>query len=97
MYATISQILTPPLPTVSLPLFSSFEYVCVRLTTASTSFTLLIIYRPPSTNSTLFQAEFSPLLEDSISYPSELVITGDFNLHVDDPNSPACSYKYKCL
>src|SRR5437899_5680938 len=73
--------------TVSLPLFSSFESLCVRLTIASTSFTLLIIYRPPCSNSTLFQAEFSTLLEDLISSPSELIITGDFNFHVDDPNS----------
>src|SRR5437867_7449082 len=73
--------------TVSLPLFASFESLCVRLTIASTSFTLLVIYRPPSSNSTLFQAEFSTLLEDLISTPSELIITGDFNLHVDDPNS----------
>ena len=75
--------------TVSLPLFSSFESLCVRLTIASTSFTLLVIYRPPCSNSTLFQAEFSTLLEDLISSPSELIITGDFNFHVDDPNSPS--------
>src|SRR5437899_8166131 len=61
--------------TVSLPLFSSFESLCVRLTTASTSFTLLVIYRPPCSNFTLFQAEFSTLLEDLISSPSELMIS----------------------
>src|SRR3989441_2981141 len=77
--------------TVSLPLFQSFESLCVRLTIASTSFTLLVIYRPPCSNSTLFQAEFSTLLEDLISSPSELIITGDFNFHVDDPNSPSGS------
>src|SRR5437867_4988637 len=77
--------------TVSLPLFASFESLCVRLTIASTSFTLLVIYRPPCSNSTLFQAEFSTLLEDLISSPSELIITGDFNFHVDDPNSPSGS------
>src|SRR5437867_6932659 len=77
--------------TVSLPLFSSFVSLCVRLTTASTSFTLLVIYRLPSSNFTLFQAEFSTLLEDLISSPSELIITGDFNFHVDDPNSSSSS------
>src|SRR2546425_7877856 len=73
--------------TVSVPLFSSFESLCVRLTIASTSFTLLVIYHPTCSNFTLFQAEFSTLLEDLISSLSELIITGDFNLHVDDPNS----------
>src|SRR3954463_4317229 len=42
-------------------------------------------------NSTLFQDEFSTLLEDLISSPSELIITGDFNFHVDDPNSSSGS------
>ena len=78
--------------TISLPLFTSFESLCVRLTIASSSFTFLIIYRPPSpSTTTLFQAEFSTLLEDLISSPSELIITGDFNIHVDDPNSSSGS------
>src|SRR4051812_11692747 len=38
-----------------------------------------------------FQAEFSTLLEDLISSPTELIITGDFIFHVDDPNSPSGS------
>ena len=32
--------------------------------------------------------EFTSLIESLISSPSEFVITGDFNLHVDDPASP---------
>jgi hypothetical protein len=82
------------LSNVSLPIFSTFESLCVNLTIASSSFTLCTIYRPPSQkNYTLFQAEFSTLLEYLISTPSELIITGDFNLHVDDPtSSPAASF-----
>src|SRR3989441_4975070 len=45
----------------------------------------------PCSNSTLFQAEFSTLLEDLICSPPELIITGDFNFHVDDPNSSSGS------
>ena len=32
--------------------------------------------------------EFTSLIESLISSPSEFIITGDFNLHVDDPASP---------
>src|SRR5213083_3371372 len=38
-----------------------------------------------------FSSEFSTLLEDLISSPSELIITGEFNFHVDDPNSSSGS------
>src|SRR6267154_450319 len=46
-----------------------------------------ITYRLPS-SSTLFKAKFFTLLEDLISSPSELIISGNFNFHVDDPTSP---------
>ena len=75
--------------TISLPLFSSFEALCVRLTISSASYTFLTIYRPPSSNISLFSSEFSTLVEDLISSPSELVFTGDFNFHVDDSTSPS--------
>ena len=40
-----------------------------------------------------FQAEFSTLLGDLISSPSELITTSDFNFHVDDPSScPGSSF-----
>src|SRR5207244_8768092 len=74
--------------TVSIPLFSSFEALCVRLTIASSSYTILTIYRPPSSSKALFSTEFSTLLEDLIPSPSELIITGDFNFHVDNANCP---------
>src|SRR5207245_2073650 len=44
--------------TVSIPLFSSFEALCVRLTMASSSYTILTIYRPPSYSKKLFSTEF---------------------------------------
>jgi hypothetical protein len=41
----------------------------------------------------VFLTEFSSLLEELISTPSELIITGDFNFHVDTPTlPPACSF-----
>ena len=67
------------------PDFTSFEYQCLRLTLQSSSLTILNIYRPPSSSKTTFLTEFSTLLEDLISLPSELLVTGDFNFHVDQP------------
>ena len=65
--------------------FTSFESLAVRITLASSSLTILNIYRPPSTSKTVFLSEFSTLLEDLVSLPSEILITGDFNFHLDEP------------
>ena len=82
---------------ISLPIFSSFESLCVRLTTTSKpslSFIILTIYRPPSSSKSDFILEFSSLHEDLATSPSELIITGDFNVHVDQPN---CSFSSSFL
>lgn len=54
----------------------------------------VIIYRPPPSSSngltnTFFFNEFSSFLKLTISSPGKLVITGDFNLHVDDKSDPS--------
>lgn len=85
---------------VILPKYTSFEIQCLSLTVTNESlgtrpasittapYILLNIYRPPLLSKTTFISEFTSLLEDFISSPSELIITGDFNLHVDDPTAP---------
>ena len=80
---------------ITLPDYTSFESLCVRLTTTSQtkplSFILLTIYRPPSSSKATFVSEFATLLEDLATSPSELIITGDFNIHVDIPNCSSSS------
>jgi hypothetical protein len=75
--------------------FTSFESLSVRVTTTLStnpfSFILLTIYRPPSSSKATFISEFATLLEDLATSPSEIVITGDFNVHVDEPNCPTVS------
>jgi hypothetical protein len=68
---------------VPTPTFSTFESLCVRVALPSTSLTVLTIYRPPSSSKPQFLADFATLLETLASSPSELLITGDFNFHVD--------------
>jgi hypothetical protein len=36
--------------------------------------------------------EFSSLLQDLVTSPSELIISGDFNFHVNNANCPAISF-----
>lgn len=52
----------------------------------SNIFRFVVVYRPPSTSFNQFLGDFSSLLERLITSPDNLLITGDFNLHVDDNN-----------
>src|ERR1051325_3099843 len=78
--------------TISLPLFSSFEVLGSRLTISSTSYVFITVYRPPLSSKTLFSSEFTTLFETFISSPSEIIIAGDFNFHVDDSQCPSATY-----
>ena len=70
---------------VPIPTFRTFESLCVRLALQSTSLTLLVICRPSSLAKSNFCSDFSTLLESLTSIPSEFLIAGDFNFHVDPP------------
>jgi Reverse transcriptase (RNA-dependent DNA polymerase)/Endonuclease-reverse transcriptase len=91
LYRSFLKITRIPIPT-----FTSFEALCVKLCSASSSFIILTIYRPPSLASdahNVFLSEFTSLLQDIVTSPSELIISGDFNYHVELPNSsPSSSF-----
>ena len=70
----------------NLPIYSSFESLLAKCTFGNKLFQFLTIYRPPSSVTSSFLKEFSDLLESISSTSSELVISGDFNYHVDDIN-----------
>ena len=42
------------------------------------------VYRPSSGSKTQFREKFVSLLEDIDTNNSDIVITGDFNIHMDD-------------
>ena len=69
--------------------YPTFEALCVQLTISSFSYNILTIYRPPSSSKSQFLSDFSSLLEDLVPSSSELIITGDFNFHVDNPSCPS--------
>ena len=66
--------------------FLSFEHMLLRVTHCTMSFLFAIIYRPPDTPHNQFLADLSELLEVISSSPSELIIMGDFNIHVESPS-----------
>ena len=79
---------------ITLHSFTSFEALCVKLVLASSTYTILTIYRPPdSRHESTFMSEFSTILQDLVPSSSELIITGDFNFHVNKPSlSPASTF-----
>lgn len=72
---------------VPLAACTSFEALCVKFTFSSHCFTLLTIYRPPGPSLSNFMTEFSAVLANLVTSPSELFICGDFNIHIDDCHS----------
>ena len=68
----------------------------VNLNYGSTSLRMVVVYRPPPSQKnrlsvTLFVDEFSSLLEKLIISTGSLVITGDFNFHLDSPSERAAA------
>lgn len=68
----------------------TFECLVCSLKTSVTQAVLVAVYRPGSAHpSSLFFHEFTALLEELVPLGSQLIIAGDFNIHVDDPDSDA--------
>ena len=63
----------------------SFELLACHLVAASSKLVLVTVYRPSSHAVTeIFLEEFTSLLELLSTFSSNVVIVGDFNIHVDD-------------
>ena len=83
-------------PTLMSDTFISFEAIKSEVKIFSQSVSILIVYRPPPSSGNnlsteLFMNEFSSLLESYITKTGSLVITGDFNFHVDDTTDTAAA------
>jgi len=69
--------------------FSSFEAISLSVKLPTSSLSLLNVYRPPDTSKhcqpfSIFLSEFFSLLTSFATTPHPFLITGDFNIHVDD-------------
>lgn len=73
---------------MDIQLFRSFEYGDWLLQYGSNKLRLLVVYRPPYSTGhpvtmSVFFEEFASLLENVVLCPQPLLITGDFNIHLD--------------
>jgi exonuclease III len=74
--------------------FKSFEMSSLTLKLRTSKLTVFNVYRPPPANTksrksvpfSFFLAELDTFLSLAATTPHEFLITGDFNLHLDDPN-----------
>ena len=71
----------------------SFEYLELIVSSGTFKVRLVILYRPPylplhPVTTSTFLADFTDYLETLILSTEPLVITGDFNVHVDDSTNP---------
>jgi Reverse transcriptase (RNA-dependent DNA polymerase)/Endonuclease-reverse transcriptase len=76
----------------SLPIYSSFESLGFTLALPSKTLYFLTVYRPPSSSISSFLEDFSELLSNLRSKPSDLIISGDFNIHIDNSSPSALSF-----
>jgi len=73
--------------------FGSFDYLDMTVTSGAQALRLFTLYRPPYSKrnkltTTMFLEDFSTLLESIILIPGPIIITGDFNIHVNDKSDP---------
>ncbi|KAK9679747.1 Endonuclease-reverse transcriptase [Popillia japonica] len=71
--------------------YAGFEYLLVRITVNGIGVTVGVVYRPPSSDTTLFIESFENLLSDIIVDTDEIVILGDFNINLLDLHNKHCS------
>ena len=71
---------------INLPSLSSFECISGKLEYGRACLNILNIYRPPGPASSFF-SELQDLLVYLASLPHDLVLMGDFNLHVESSSS----------
>ena len=71
--------------------YSTFEHIQAKTTVGSCTYRIIVIYRPPrsqdeSVTVSSFITELSKLIEEVVILNGRILITGDFNFHVDNKN-----------
>lgn len=73
--------------------FASFDAISATVKFGTSTMHVVSVYRPSCTSIyakpfSVFLTEFSALLSSLTSSKSDFIITGDFNIHVDEPLDP---------
>ena len=76
--------LTPLCQHLSL---QTFEFVCNRISFGTSSVVIILLYRT-GTVTNLFFDELSTVINEIAAEPCPVLITGDFNIHIEKPNDP---------
>jgi len=63
---------------------TAFESLACSFSINSSTILLVLIYRPPNSSHVSFLVEFGQFLDHLINVRGNLIIVGDFNIHVDD-------------
>ena len=69
----------------------AFEQAIWKLQTSNQTLHLCAIYRPPDTSEMLFIDDFMEFMADVIAEYSNLIVVGDFNIHINKENDPNAS------
>lgn len=69
--------------------FSTFETLSLTISTSTGKLTIFNIYRPPTSSKhtgtfSMFMSQFESFLSSIAPTPHNILITGDFNIHVND-------------
>ena len=81
---------------------STFEHLEAQLNLHNTSYRVIVVYRPPPSvkngyTEEQFMDEFSDKLINCTTAHQNLLVMGDFNIHMDKPDSPDWIGYYKNL
>ena len=68
--------------------YSSMECGSFPIDLPMSTINLSVIYRPPNSSVPVFAIDFLDLLENSINENGRLLILGDFNIPINNPDSP---------
>ena len=66
--------------------YESFESLLISVSSAPNSLRIAVIYRPPALSCAKFIEEFTSFLENIAIGGDPILITGDFNIHMDMPS-----------
>ena len=69
----------------------TFEQAIWKLQTSNQTLHLCAIYRPPDTSEMLFIDDFMEFMADVIAEYCNLIVVGDFNIHINKENDPNAS------
>ena len=67
------------------------EYAKWKVTSANSFLNILGVYKPPDGSIPQFLDIFTELLVDIVTSNTNLVVLGDFNIHVNDRDDPNAS------